>query len=207
MVAGLGAAALAAVQRHAASSGLLAGAATRLLFDERAPQICDVLRTGRQGAACRRLAHDIACRHRQGRIGGGLDLAIALLVGIRAKAGVDVGQGARHIARAKRLAAGSFHGLVKLSRHRPGRGKARMGRRVVVAHPHRQGIGGAARLQDLVPAHAAADLRQAHRIARHAGRIGAEGHVQFPVVGQGAGRLGQGLLEGIGRVVGLFHKD
>ncbi len=177
----------------------------RLLFDEGPPQIGDMLRTHGQGPAGRGLPKDIARGHRQWRIGRSLDLGITLLVGLGADPGIDVGQGAGHVARAQSLAAGGFHGFVNLARHRTCWREFRMGRRVVMAHPHRKGIGGSARQQHLLPTHATADLRQAHRVAGDTGRIGAEGHVQLMLVGKRARGLGQGLLEGIGGIVGCLH--
>lgn len=176
-----------------------------LFLDEGAPQVRDMLRGRGQGAARRRLPHDIARRDGQRRIGRGLDLAIALALGLLAQLGVDVAERAGHVARAQCLAARGLHRLVEVARHRPGGGVFRMGRGVVVAQLHRQGVGGAARQQHLVAGHAAADLRQAHGVARHAGRVGGEGHVQLVILGQRAGGLGQGLLERIGGVVGFFH--
>ena len=51
------------------------------------------------------------------RVGGGADLAVALALGLGPDPGVDVGQRARHVAGAQRLAAGGFHRLVQLASH------------------------------------------------------------------------------------------
>ena len=79
-----------------------------------------------------------------------------------------------------------------------------MHRVVMVATVQRQRIGGAARQHHLVAGHAAADLRQAHRIAGQAGRVDRITDRQFRIMGHDLGRLGQGFLERIGGVVGWF---
>ena len=176
-----------------------------LFLDEGPPQVGDMLGRGRQRAPCCRLPHQIARCNRQRRIGGRLDLAIALAVGLLPQLGVDVRQRPGHVARTQRLAARGLHRLIEVAGHRAGGDVFRMGRGIVVAQLHRQCIRRAPRHQDLVTGQTAADLRQAHRVARDARRIGAEGHVQLVILGHGAGRLGQGLLERIGGIVGFFH--
>ena len=80
-----------------------------------------------------------------------------------------------------------------------------MGRVVMILALQRQGIRRTARQQHLFPRHPARDLRQAHRLTRHTGRINRIGHVQFGIVGHHLGGLGQGLLERISRIVVLLH--
>ena len=161
--------------------------------------------SGGQLAPGRGLAQQVTGGHRQRNVGGLLDLSVAAPLGLGPHLRVDIRQGTRHFARPERLDPGRLHRLEDLARHRATGGVFRMRGRVVMPQPHRQRIGGAARLHDLVTGHAPADLRQPHRVARHARGIGGEGHVQLGLVRERARRLGQGLLEGIGGVVGFVH--
>jgi hypothetical protein len=78
---------------------------------------------------------------------------------------------------------------------------------VVKLVAQRKRIGGATRQQDLFARHPAADLRQAHRIARDTGRIDRIADRQVGVVRHHLGGLRQCFLERIGGVVGWFVHD
>jgi len=178
--------------------------AARLFVEEPPPHVGDGAGALGQRPARGPLADQIARRHRQGRLGLAADLAIPLSIGLVGDARVDVGRGAGHGARAHRLAAGGLHRLVEVARHLPLRHVAVVHAVVVVAPLQRESVGRAARQQYLVTGHAARHLRQAHRVLGHAGGIDGETDRQFGVVGQRARGFGQGLLEGIGRVVVVF---
>ena len=179
--------------------------AAGLFLDKRAPQVHHVLRAFGQRASGGQVAHQIARRRGQWRIGGLADLVIAATGGVMADLGVDIAGGAGHVAGAHRLAAGGFHRLVQVARHVARRRIAGMGRLVMVFAMHRQRVGGAARQQHLVAGHAAADLGQAHRLAGQARRIDGIADRQFGVIGHHLGGLGQRLFERVGRVVGFLR--
>ena len=145
--------------------------AASLLFDEPAPEVHDVLRALGQVAARCQMTHQIARSDGQGRILRAGDLGIALAVGLMPDLGVDIAGGARHVTRAHRLAAGGFHRVVDVAGQLAG-GRVAGGNAVVVILPvQREGIGGAARQQHLIPRHPAADLRQPHAFLVHSRRI------------------------------------
>ena len=77
---------------------------------------------------------------------------------------------------------------------------------VVVAQAQREGVGGAARQHHLVAGQPPRHLRQPHGARGAAGRIDRIGDRQLALARHGARRLGERLLERIGRVVGgLAH--
>jgi len=178
--------------------------AASLLFDEPAPEVHDVLRALGQVAARCQMTHQIARSDGQGRILRAGDLGIALAVGLMPDLGVDIAGGARHVTRAHRLAAGGFHRIVDVAGQLAG-GRVAGGNAVVVILPvQREGIGGAARQQHLIPRHPAADLRQPHAFLVHSRRINGIGDRHLRVIRHGAGGLGKRLLERISGVVGGF---
>ena len=150
------------------------------------------------------MADKVTGRGGQGGISARGDLLIAQTQGVGGNLGVDIARGAGHVARAYRLAAGGFHCLVEIAGHVPRRGIARMQARVVKLVAQRKRVGGAARQQNLFARHPAADLRQAHRIARDPGGIDRIADRKIGVVGHHLGGLRQRLLERIGGIVGGF---
>ena len=67
-------------------------------------------------------------------------------------------------------------------------------------------ISRAARKQNLITAHAAADLRQADRVIAGAGRVNRIADPKIGVIGQNPCRIGKRLFERIGWIIGgLAH--
>ena len=142
---------------------------------------------------------------RQRRIGRLFALIISAPQRLMSDLDVDIAGGAGHVARAHRLAPGGLHRLIKIARHIPRRRITRVGRIIMITPLQGQRIGCAARQQNLFAGHPAADLRQAHRLARKPRRIDCIRYVQLRIIGHDLGGLGQGLLERISRVVVLLH--
>ena len=145
--------------------------AAGLFLDEAAPEIHHVLRALRQIAVRRQVPHQIARGYGQGGILRSGDLGIGLALGLVADLGVDVAGGAGHVARTHRLATRGLHRVIDVAGQLADRGIAVGHALVMELAAQREGIGRAARQENLVPGHPPADLRQAHAFLVHAGRI------------------------------------
>ena len=163
-----------------------------------------MLRAFGQVAARGQMAHQIACRDRQGRFGSGGDLGIAFPVGLMGDLGVDIGGRAWHGARAHRFAARGFHGVIDFPCQGP-RGRIFGGGRLVVVFAlQRKGIGRATGQKHLVLGHPARDLRQAHALFVHGRGVDRIGHRHLRIIGHRARRIGERFFERIGGVVERF---
>jgi hypothetical protein len=175
-------------------------------LQEAAPEPEHVLRALRQLPPGGELAHHVAGGLGERRLAGVGDLAVAAAARLLGDLGVDVAGGARHRPRPHRLAARRLHRLEERRGGLAGGRVAAVRRVVVVAQPERVGVGGAAGEQHLVTGQPPRHLRQPHRAGREARRVDREGHGQLRLARHRARRLGERLLERVGRVVGgLVH--
>lgn len=121
---------------------------------------------------------------------------VALGLAFLGQLGAQVGGDTFHELRADGLDAHLFQRVEHLACLAPAGDARGVQGFVVVAQPQRGGVGGAAQLRHLGRGQRARGQRQAHALARHAGRAGLERHLHLGVgVRHGAQRAGRGTLE------------